>query len=84
MSSLTSLIDVALIVVIAACFTIALAASFLARGGRAGRGVSVAGYVAGVVGLLLTSAHLYLAGYSGWWVVLLIAIFFALAVRRRE
>jgi len=81
---LTPLIDVALIVVIAACFTIALAASFIARWGRASRSLSVAGYVAGVIGLLLTSAHLYLAGYSGWWIILLIAVFFALAVRRRQ
>ncbi len=81
---MTSLIDVALIVVIAACFTTALVASFIARWGRATRSLSVAGYVAGVVGLLLTSAHLYLTGYSGWWVVLLIAVFFALAVRRRQ
>ncbi len=81
---MTPLIDAALIVVIVACFTIALAASFIARRGRASRSLSVAGYVAGVIGLLLTSAHLYLAGYSGWWIVLLIAVFFALAVRRRQ
>ncbi len=79
-----SLIDVALIVIIAACFTIALVVSFLARWGRVTHYLSVAGYVAGVIGLLLTSAHLYLTGYSGWWVVLLIAVFFALAVRRRQ
>ena len=78
------MVDVALIVVIAACFTVALAASFIARWGRASRSLSVAGYAAGVVGLLLTSAHLYLIGYSGWWIILLITIFFALAVRRRQ
>lgn len=81
---MTSLIDVALIVVIAACFTTALVASLIARWGKATHSLSVAGYVASVIGLLLTSAHLYLAGYSGWWVVLLIAVFFALAVRRRQ
>jgi len=78
------LIDVALIVVIAACFTTALVASFIARWGKATRTLSVAGYVAGVIGLLLTSAHLYLTGYGGWWIILLIAVFFVLAVRRRR
>ncbi len=71
----------ALLAGIVLCFTATVALAIKARSG--GSRAAPAAIASAFTGLILLAARLYIMGYGGWWVMILMALFLMIAFKRR-